>query len=151
MKIVIASDHAGFDMKNELVKWLKEDLFDVEDLGNTQFDSKDDYPVFAAAVSTRISNKTADKGIILCGSGVGACIAANKFKGVRASICHDIYSAKQGVDHDDMNVLCLGARIIGIALAKELVSGFANTNFSNEERHVRRLQKIAEFEKNINL
>jgi ribose 5-phosphate isomerase B len=147
MKIVIASDHAGYEMKNDLVRWLKENSFEVEDLGNKEYDSKDDYPVFAAAVSTRISNKTADKGIILCGSGVGACIAANKFVGVRASVCHDIYSAKQGVDHDDMNVLCLGARIIGIALAKELVSGFVNTQFSNEERHLRRLEKVAEFEK----
>lgn len=147
MKIVIASDHGGFEMKEQLVNWLIENSIEVEDLGNSVYDALDDYPVFAAAVATRISNKEADKGIVLCGSGVGACIAANKFNGVRASVCHDTYSAKQGVEHDDMNVLCLGARIIGIALAKELVWGFVNTNFSNEERHLRRLQKVLAFEK----
>lgn len=148
MKVVIGSDHGGFEMKQQLVQWLKENSIDIEDLGNSTYDAKDDYPVFASAVSKKISNKEADKGIILCGSGVGANIAANKFKGVRASVCHDIYSAKQGVEHDDMNVLCLGARIIGIALAKELVWGFINTNFSNEERHIRRLQKVLGFENN---
>ena len=148
MKIVIGSDHGGFEMKEQLIKWLKENSIEVEDLGNTVYDAKDDYPVYASAVASKISSKEAAKGILLCGSGVGACVAANKFKGVRASVCHDIYSAKQGVEHDDLNVLCLGARIIGIALAKELVWGFINTEFSNEERHVRRLQKVLEFEKN---
>jgi len=148
MKIVIAADHGGFEMKQQLIAWLNENNVEVEDLGNTVYDSKDDYPVFASALAKKISNKEASKGILLCGSGVGACIAANKFKGVRASVCHDIYSAKQGVEHDDLNVLCLGARIIGIALAKELVWGFVNTSFSNEERHVRRLQKVLEFENN---
>ncbi len=148
MKIVIAADHGGFEMKQQLIAWLNENNVEVEDLGNTVYDSKDDYPVFASALAKKISNKEASKGILLCGSGVGACIAANKFKGVRASVCHDIYSAKQGDEHDDLNVLCLGARIIGIALAKELVWGFVNTSFSNEERHVRRLQKVLEFENN---
>jgi len=148
MKIVIGSDHGGFEMKQQLVSWLKEQSIDIEDVGAPEYNALDDYPVFASAVAKKISAKEADKGILLCGSGVGACVAANKFKGVRASVCHDIYSAKQGVEHDDLNVLCLGARIIGIALAKELVWGYINTNFSNEERHLRRLQKVLEFEKN---
>jgi len=149
MKIVIAADHGGYEMKQQLIKWLKEEHnIILEDLGNYQYDSKDDYPDFASAVASRVSEKTADKGIVLCGSGVGACVASNKFKGVRACVCHDTYSAKQGVLHDDMNILCMGARIIGIELAKELVSGFINTSFSNEERHVRRLEKVMSFEKN---
>lgn len=147
MKIIIGADHAGFELKEQLKKWLIENNNQIEDIGNHIYDKNDDYPDFSIAVSERISKKEFEKGIIICGSGVGACITANKFKGVRACLCHDTYSARQGVDHDDMNVLCLGARIIGIELAKDVVNAFINAIFSKEERHLRRLEKIISLEK----
>jgi ribose 5-phosphate isomerase B len=142
VQIVVAADHGGFELKNKIIQWLNEKNYKVEDAGNTVYDSKDDYPDFAIKAAEMVSRKEVDKGIIVCGSGVGACITANKIKGVRASICHDIYSAHQGVEHDDMNVLCLGARIIGENLAKELVFAFVEAEFIQEERFVRRLNKI---------
>lgn len=142
MQIVVAADHGGFELKNKIIQWLNEKNYKVEDAGNTVFDPKDDYPDFAIKAAEMVSRKEVDKGIIICGSGVGACITANKIKGVRASICHDIYSAHQGVEHDDMNILCLGARIIGENLAKELVFAFVEAEFVQEERFVRRLNKI---------
>jgi ribose 5-phosphate isomerase B len=147
VKILIAADHGGFELKNKVVDWLKADGFDVKDLGNHVYDAKDDYPDFAIEVGKAISNKEAGKGIVICGSGVGACIAANKFRGVRAAICHDTYTARQGVEHDDMNVLCLGARVIGENVARELVTAFINAKFHTDERFKRRLDKVIQLEK----
>lgn len=146
MKIAIAADHGGFELKSFLLNLLLENNYDVTDAGNTIYDAKDDYPDFASAAAKLVSEKKVDKAIIICGSGVGACITANKFKGVRACLCHDTYSARQGVEHDDMNTLCLGARIIGIELAKEILFAFVNAKFSNEERHLRRLNKVLKYE-----
>ena len=142
MKVSIACDHGGFELKNLLTAWLKENNYIVSDLGNNVFNPDDDYPDFAEKVAVDVVSGNSDKGIIICGSGVGACIAANKISGAKASVCHDTYSARQGVQHDNMNILCLGARIIGIELAKELVSAFLNATFINEIRYNRRLKKI---------
>lgn len=146
MKIALAADHGGFELKNKVVKWLEDENHEVVDLGNHVYDAKDDYPDFAILLGKAVSEKKAERGIVICGSGIGACITANKFKGVRASICHDTYSARQGVEHDDMNVLCLGARVIGENLAKELVTAFINASFIDEERFKRRLQKVLKLE-----
>lgn len=146
MKIAIASDHAGFPLKKNIMERLKELGHKAEDLGPASADTPVDYPDFAAKVALAVTQGKANRGIMVCGSGVGACVAANKFNGVRASVCHDTYSAHQGVEHDDMNILCLGARIIGSSLAVEIVEAFAGAVFSNETRHVRRLDKIRSFE-----
>ncbi|MCK9210509.1 MAG: ribose 5-phosphate isomerase B [Ignavibacteriaceae bacterium] len=146
MKIILGADHGGFETKEKIKEYLLANNFEIIDAGNLVYDAKDDYPDFAISVAKRISANEAEKGIIICGSGVGACIAANKVKGVRACVCHDVYSAHQGVEHDDMNVLCLGGRIIGIETAKEIVLSFANARFSNEERHKRRLEKVLKLE-----
>jgi ribose 5-phosphate isomerase B len=142
MKIAIGADHGGFELKNYLVEILRKDNFMVIDEGNLVYDPKDDYPDFAIKVANSVSSGKSEKGIIICGSGVGASVAANKIRGVRACLCHDTYSAHQGVEHDSMNVLCLGARIIGTELAKELVFSFLNAKFINEERFQRRLEKV---------
>jgi len=147
VKIAIASDHAGFPLKQYLADYLKSEGHKVEDLGTDSADVPVDYPDFAAKAALAVTQGTAAKGIVVCGSGVGACVAANKFKGVRASVCHDTYSARQGVEHDDMNILCLGSRVIGTALAEEIVQAFVGAVFSNEARHVRRLDKVRSFEK----
>lgn len=147
MKVVIGADHGGFELKESIKQFLIKNNFDVTDAGNLVYDAKDDYPDFAIAVAEKVASGNYDKGIIICGSGVGACIAANKIKGVRASVCHDTYSARQGVEHDKMNMLCLGGRIIGIEPAYEIVNAFVNARFSNEERHVRRLNKVLALEK----
>ncbi len=147
MKIILGADHGGFETKEKIKEYLLANNFEIVDAGNLVYDAKDDYPDFAISVAKKISADEAEKGIIICGSGVGACIAANKVKGVRACVCHDVYSAHQGVEHDDMNVLCLGGRIIGIETAKEIVLSFANAKFSNEERHKRRLEKVLKLEK----
>ena len=146
MKIVVAADHGGYELKNKIIKWLKDGNHSVEDAGNTSFDPKDDYPDFTIKAAEKIARREAEKGIIICGSGVGACITANKIKGARASICHDTYSARQGVEHDDMNILCLGARVIGENLAAELVNAFVNARYVPEERFERRLNKIKSLE-----
>jgi len=146
MKFVIASDHAGFDYKALLFKDILEKGFDITDLGTRNPGLPDDYPDYAESVASAIINNQADRGIIICGSGVGVSIAANKFKGVRAGVCHDTYSAHQCVEHDDANVLCIGERVIGIELAREIVFAFLNATFSNEPRHVRRLEKIIAIE-----
>jgi ribose 5-phosphate isomerase B len=142
LKISIASDHGGFDLKLFIVKWLKENNYIVIDLGNDVYNKDDDYPDFAELIARHILAGNSDKGIVICGSGVGACVAANKIKGARASVCHDTYSARQGVEHDNMNILCLGARIIGEELAKELILTFLNATFFNEFRYNKRLEKI---------
>ncbi len=145
MIIAIGSDHAGFDLKNNLLEFLKSQNVDVLDVG-TYSEAPVDYPDFAKAVALCILEKKAARGIIICGSGVGASIAANKFPGIRAGLCHDTYSAHQGVEHDNMNILVMGSRIIGIETAKELVKNFLTAVFSNEARHIHRLEKVAALE-----
>ncbi|MCL5031480.1 MAG: ribose 5-phosphate isomerase B [Bacteroidetes bacterium] len=147
MKIAIASDHGGFELKKYLADWLKKENYEVFDLGNHVYDKEDDYPDFANAVAVEVSNGNAERGIAICGSGVGACVAANKTKGIRACVCHDTYSAHQGVEHDNMNVLCLGARIVGDELSKELVRAFLSAKFINEGRFKRRFDKVAVLDK----
>jgi RpiB/LacA/LacB family sugar-phosphate isomerase len=145
MRIAIASDHAGFKLKQDLLKHLGELSHTVVDLGTNSEDPVD-YPDYAVAVGNAVLGGSAERGILICGSGVGASVAANKLKGIRAGICHDTYSAHQGVEHDDMNVLVLGARVIGPALARELAAAFVHATFSGEARHVRRLSKIEALE-----
>ena len=142
MKIVIAADHAGFNLKDEVISIIEDFGHEIEDLGAHEYDASDDYPDFAQLVGSAIASKSAARGVIICGSGVGASVAANKIPGVRAAICHDTYSAHQGVEHDDMNVLCLGGRIIGIELVREIIKSFLSAEFSGEERHLRRLNKV---------
>lgn len=145
MRIVVACDHAGFPLKNEVISVVEQAGYDVTDLGTYGLEPVD-YPDFAEKLGNAIVNKQADRGILICGSGVGASIAANKIKGVYAAVCHDTYSAHQGVEHDNMNVLCLGARIIGEETARELVKAFLGATFSTEERHRRRVAKIVRLE-----
>jgi ribose 5-phosphate isomerase B len=149
MRLAIGADHRGFALKQELVPWLREQGHDVLDVGAHSYDPDDDYPDFAFAVAEAIRSQRAERGILLCGSGVGASIAATKVPGVRAAVCHDTYSAHQGVEHDDMNVLCMGTRIVGDALAKELITAFLSARFSGEERHVRRLEKVQAWERGV--
>ncbi|MEI9810073.1 MAG: ribose 5-phosphate isomerase B [Bacteroidota bacterium] len=141
MKVVIASDHGGFQYKNILLKDIREHGYEINDLGAFNEDPSD-YPDHAADVANAILNKEADRGILICGSGVGVSVAANKFKGIRSGVCHDTYSAHQCVEHDDVNVLCIGQRVIGIELAREIVLAFLAARFTHAERHVRRLGKI---------
>lgn len=145
MKIAVACDHAGFPLKDEVIKVIEQTGNQVLDLGTYNLEPVD-YPDYAEKAGRAILQGQADRAIILCGSGVGASIAANKIKGIYAAICHDTYSAHQGVEHDKMNVLCLGGRIIGGELAKEIVASFLKANFIDEERHVRRTGKIAALE-----
>ena len=146
MRIVIGSDHAGLELKSVAASWISNWGHEVLDAGAYEFDRYDDYPDFAEATAMAIKEDRADRGILLCGSGVGASITANKIPGIRAAMCHDNYSAHQGVEHDDMNVLCLGARIVGIELAKEIISTFIEAKFTGEPRHVRRVAKISAIE-----
>ncbi len=141
MRIAVGCDHAGFPLKAGVIDLLRELDHTVEDVG-TDSTEPVDYADFARAVALAVASRRCDRGIVICGSGVGASVAATKVPGVRAAMCHDTYSARQGVEHDDMNVLSLGARVIGSALAAELVSAFVNARFSGEERHVRRLAKV---------
>jgi RpiB/LacA/LacB family sugar-phosphate isomerase len=145
MRTVIGSDHAGFPLKVSLAKFLAGLGDEVIDVGTCNTDPVD-YPDFAEAVGKAVLDGRADRGVLICGSGVGASVAANKMHGIRAGLCHDSYSAHQGVEHDDMNVLVLGARVIGPSLAEELVRAFASAKFTHEERHVRRLNKIKAIE-----
>jgi ribose 5-phosphate isomerase B len=146
MKIVIGADHAGYEMKQSVAEHLKNQGHTVADVGTNDPGKPDDYPDFAALVAKQLQSGQADRGILICGSGVGASVAANKFKGIRAAVCHDHYSAHQGVEHDDMNVLVLGSRVIGPNAAIDLVEGYMAAKFSGEERHVRRLAKVKAFE-----
>ena len=145
MRVALGSDHAGFPLKEHLASWLAEAGHAVYDLGTHSTDPVD-YPDFAAAVSQAVLDGRADRGIVICGSGAGAAIAANKLNGIRAGVAHDSYSAHQMVEHDDVNVLCLGARVIGVSLAEDLVTTFLDAKFSREDRHVRRLDKIRSLE-----
>jgi ribose 5-phosphate isomerase B len=146
MRVAVASDHAGYTLKAAIAKKLAEAGHQLIDLGTDSADKPVDYPDFAEALAQAVVGGKAEKGVLICGSGVGACVAANKIPGARACVCHDAYSAHQGVEHDDMNVLVLGGRIIGEALAHELVEAFLKARFSNEERHVRRLNKVKQIE-----
>jgi ribose 5-phosphate isomerase B len=145
MRFAVAADHAGFPLKQTVIDELRRLGHAVDDLGTNGTDAVD-YPDIAEALALKVQRGDADRGIVLCGSGVGASVAANKIAGVRAAVCHDTYSAHQGVEHDDMNVLAIGARIIGPELALELVRAFAGATFSGEERHARRLKKVLAIE-----
>lgn len=145
MKIAVSCDHAGFELKDKLLPWLAEQGHEVQNLG-TDSNAPVDYPDFARAAGRAVVNKQTERGLIICGSGVGACIAANKLKGIRACLCHDTFSARQGVEDDDMNVLCIGARVIGPELAKEVIAAFLKARFSHLERHERRVNKILDIE-----
>jgi len=145
MKLVIGSDHAGFDLKQELIVFLKTFNFEIVDVG-TYSPEPVDYSDYAEKAALEVL-KDNTKGILICGSGIGVSVAANKILGIRAGLCHDCYSAHQGVEHDSMNILVMGARIIGVELAKEIVKNFANAVFSSEERHSRRLNKVLALEK----
>jgi ribose 5-phosphate isomerase B len=145
MQVVLGSDHAGFELKENLVPYLRGQGHGVVDVG-TNSTASVDYPDYALAVAEAVRDGRAERGILLCGSGVGASVAANKIPGIRAGLCHDTYSAHQGVEHDDMNVLVLGARVIGQELAHELVRAFLGAKFTGEERHRRRLGKVRALE-----
>jgi len=146
MIIALGADHGGFPLKKYIVDAIKSSGNRILDLG-TFDETPVDYPDYAKSVAEALVGEQAQRGVLLCGSGVGACVAANKIAGIRACLCHDTYSAHQGVEHDDMNILCLGARVIGPALAVELVESFLRARFSGEARHRRRLGKIAALEK----
>jgi RpiB/LacA/LacB family sugar-phosphate isomerase len=146
MRVVIGADHAGFDLKEKLATYLRELGHKVVDVGTASSEPVD-YPDFAEALGNVLRSNQAERGVLICGSGVGASVSANKLPGVRAAVCHDTYSARQGVEHDDLNVLVLGARVIGVELARELVGVFLAAAFSSEERHRRRLEKIKALEK----
>jgi RpiB/LacA/LacB family sugar-phosphate isomerase len=146
MRIAIGADHAGFALKQKLVDYLHELGHAVIDLGTMNQDPVD-YPDYAEAVAKAVLQSQAERGVLICGSGVGASVAANKLPGIRAAVCHDTYSARQGVEHDDMNILVFGARIIGEELARELVRAFLAARFTAEERHLRRVGKIKALEK----
>jgi len=145
MRIAVGSDHAGYPMKEHIASWLAESGHAVYDLGTHSADPVD-YPDYAAAVAQAVLDGRADRGVIICGSGAGASIAANKFTGIRAGVAHDSYTAHQMVEHDDANILCLGSRVVGQALAEDLIKTFVEARFSREDRHVRRLDKIRALE-----
>lgn len=147
MKIAIGADHAGYALKTHLIEYLRGRGHDVLDLGTDTPDTPSDYPDFSVAVAQKVLDGTCERGLVVCGSGVGASIAANKVPGIYAAMCHDTYSAHQGVEHDNMNVLCLGSRVIGVELAHELVEAFIKAHFeSDQERHVRRHNKVRAIE-----
>jgi ribose 5-phosphate isomerase B len=146
MRVALAADHGGFVLKTSLIPWLESRDYEILDLGAEIFNAADDYPDFAEDLAQAVVSGKADRGILVCGSGVGASIAANKIPGIRACLCHDTYSAHQGVEHDDMNILCLGGRVIGLELAKELVNAFLNAHFKDQEKYRRRVDKIKALE-----
>jgi RpiB/LacA/LacB family sugar-phosphate isomerase len=146
MRLVLGADHAGYPLKKEVVEFLEKEGHDVLDLGTHSTDPVD-YPDYAKLVSEAVQQQNAERGILVCGSGVGACIAANKLRGIRAALCHDTYTAHQGVEHDDVNVLCLGARVVGPALAFDILKIWLASRFTSAERHKRRVGKILELEK----
>lgn len=146
MRIVVGADHRGYELKDVIAARLRSAGHEVMDVGTNGPDPVD-YPDLAVAVGAVLLDRKADRGILVCGSGVGAVIAANKLPGIRAGLCHDTYSAHQGVEHDDMNMVCMGSRVIGEDLALEIVKAFVEAEFSGEERYLRRLEKVAELEK----
>jgi ribose 5-phosphate isomerase B len=145
MKVAVGADHAGFHLKEKLAAFLAGEGYEVLDFG-ADSDERSDYPDYAEKVALAVTGGDADRGIAICGSGVGVCIAANKVEGIRACLCHDVYSASQGVQHDNMNVLCFGAQIVGDKLAERLALAFLNAEFDGVPRHQRRIDKIAEIE-----
>lgn len=146
MKIGVGADHGGFDMKQELSARLRKAGHQVVDFGNSRCDANDDYPDFAIPLARAVASGQVERGVLVCGSGVGASVAANKVAGVRAALCHDDFSARQGVEDDDMNVLCLGGRTTGIAVAWDCVCNFLGARFSGADRHSRRLAKVRQLE-----
>ena len=142
MKIALGTDHGGYPLKDRMVASIEGAGHTVIDCGAASVDPGDDYPVFAERVARAVQSGAADRGLVLCGSGVGASVAANKVRGIRAALCHDTFSAHQGVEDDDMNVLCIGARVVGPSLAAELVETFLRARFSGAERHRRRLDMV---------
>ena len=145
MKIAVGSDHAGFELKTEVLRWLREWGHEPHDYGTHDCDAVD-YPDFAAAVGRAVAAGEAERGLVVCGSGAGAAIAANKVRGVRATLAHDTYTARQCVEHDDANVVTFGSRVIGIEIAQGVTRAFVDARFTNEERHLRRLGKIQKLE-----
>jgi len=146
MKIGIAADHGGFELKQQMARLIETAGHEVQDFGAHENDPKDDYPDYVIPLAQAIAGGEVDRGIAICGSGVGASIAANKVAGIRAALVTETYSARQGVEHDDLNLMCLGGRVIGIELAKELIGAFLEAHYSGEERHQRRLGKISALE-----
>lgn len=147
MKIAVGADHAGFPLKERIIDTIRSAGHQIIDCGAEKLVPGDDYPDYAERVAQAIRDGQADRGVLICGSGVGASVAANKFTGIRAALCHDTFSAHQGVEDDSMNILCLGARVVGPSLAEELVIAFLRARFSEAERHQRRLAKVIGFEK----
>lgn len=146
MKIAVAADHAGVPLNEQVIAELRRLGHEVIDLGTHDATNGDDYPDHAADLAREIIEGRCERGVLICGSGVGASVAANKIKGIRAGLAHDCYSAHQGVEHDNMNVLCMGSRVVGVALVLDLVRAFVGAQFTNEERHRRRLAKVAQLE-----
>ena len=149
MLVAVGADHAGIPLNQAVIDGVRNLGHEVLDLGTHDASQPDDYPDYAEAVATKVASGECERGILVCGSGVGVTVAANKVLGVRACMCHDTYSAHQGVEHDDMNVLCIGARVVGRELALEVVRAFLNARFTGEERHVRRLNKILALEQGM--
>ena len=150
MKIGIAADHGGYDLKETVSSFLKNLGYEISDFGAYELDTKDDYPDFIIPLARAIAAKEVERGIAICGSGVGASVAANKVAGVRAGLIHDHFSAHQGVEDDDMNMICLGGRVTGFMAAEELITAFLSAKFIGGERHKRRLQKVTALEQNYN-
>ena len=148
MKVAVGADHAGYALKDQIVPWLKSSGHEVVDVGAHTLDPADDYPDFAAAVAHSLKEGRAERGVMICGSGVGASIASNKVNGIRACLCHDTYTARQGVEHNNMNVICLGGRVIGIETAKEVIGAFLGAGYTPEDRFQRRIDKLHEIERN---
>jgi len=146
MRVGIATDHGGFDLKNELADYLRHAGHEVVDFGASTLDPGDDYPDFVIPLAQAVAAGKVERGLAVCGSGVGASVCANKIVGVRAALIEDHYSAHQGVEHDDMNILCIGGRVMGFVVVRELVDAFLAAKFTQEERHVRRLRKVAALE-----
>ena len=149
MKIGIACDHGGFELKNLIILFLKEKGYEIKDFGALVLDNSDDYPDFVIPLARAVSAGEVERGIAICGSGVGAAVAVNKIAGIRAALINDHFSARQGVEDDNMNIISLGGRVTGYAAAEELVSAFLNAKFSGAERHKRRMGKISDLEKKI--
>lgn len=148
MRVAIAADHGGYPLKAPLVETLEQDGHDVLDLGAFNAE-RSDYPDFAHAVGEAVQTGRVERGVVICGSGIGACIAANKMRGIRAGLCHDTYSAHQGVEHDDMNVIALGAQIVGVQLASEVVRAFLGARFNGIDRYIARLKKVERMEQKL--
>ena len=147
MRVGVGADHGGFEMKEQLAKLLAEGGYQVVDFGNKRYDKDDDYPDFAIPLARAVASGEVERGIFVCGSGVGASVVANKVGGARAALCHDDFSARQGVEDDAMNVLCFGGRTMGIAVAWDCAKNFLSAKFSGAERHRRRLAKVTQLEK----